>query len=155
MEKLLEEIKELITPTLVEEKVELYSITYEKVNGDMVLSILLDSDSGVDLEKCIEVSDKISVLLDKKDPIKEEYMLEVASAGLERPITNVDQFIKNIDKYVLIQTNEPVETYDELVGYLREVRSDSIILEIKIKTRVKKVEIAMDNIYFASTYAEI
>ena len=55
----------------------------------------------------------------------------------------------------MVQVNEKVEGYDELVGYLRQVSEESITLEIKIKTRIKNVEIKRDNIAFAMTSVKI
>ena len=152
--KLLEQIKEIVEPLLGED-IELYSLDFRKEGKDLVLSILIDRKGGVDLDTCVEVSERVSKALDEKDPIPNEYMLEVASAGAEKPLTNLEQFKKAIDDYILVQVKEPVETYDELVGYLREVDEEKIVLEIKIKTRIKKVAISMANIAYAMTCVKL
>jgi len=147
----IKKIEEIVKPLLTKHDVSLYSCSFSKG----ILEILIDSSTGIDLDKCVEVSETISKELDRLDPIKEEYCLEVASAGAEKPLKTKEQFIDAINKYVLIQVNQRVEDYDELVGFIREVKEDSLILEIKIKTRVKNVEIALDNISYAITTVNI
>ena len=63
--------------------------------------------------------------------------------------------MKAIEKYVLIDVTSPVEGYDQLVGTIKNVTEDGIELEIKIKTRVKVVNIAFDIIENAMTTVKI
>ncbi len=150
-----DKVRKIIEPVLNDCHVELFSIDWHKDGHDNVLSILIDRDEGIDLDICVEVSEKISALLDVEDPIKEEYLLEVASAGAEKPLKDTQQFQKAISKYILVVVKEQVEGYDELVGYLRDVNEESITLEIKIKTRIKNVVIKRANIAQAMTSVKI
>lgn len=151
----LQKIADLIDPILKQFSVELFDIEWKKEGSDFILSILIDKEDGADLDDCVSVSELISPLLDEKDIIKQEYILEVASAGAEKPLKTTEQYEKSINKYILVQVNQQVEGYDELVGYLREVNEEMITLEIKIKTRIKNVEIKRDNITFAMTSVKI
>lgn len=63
-----------------------YLVEYVKEGKDRVLRILIDSEEGVDINQCENISRKISDRLDEADPIADSYMLEVSSAGLERKI---------------------------------------------------------------------
>ena len=152
--KLIEKIREIVLP-LLDHGIELYDVELRKEGKDLVLTVLIDQKGGVDLDTCVRVSEKVSKALDDADPIPNEYMLEVASAGAEKPLNTLEQYQAAIDEYILVQVKEPVETYDELVGYLREVNEERIVLEIKIKTRVKKVEIRMSNISYAMTCVKL
>ncbi len=60
------------------------------------LQIMLDRLDGTMLTvgDCEKVSKHTSVLLDVEDPIEQEYILEVSSAGLNRPLTRTKDFIK-------------------------------------------------------------
>ena len=97
----------------------------------------------------------VSAIMDEKDPISNEYLLEVTSPGVERPLKTIEQFKKAIEKYVLVDVSEPVEGYDQLVGTIKNVTEDGIELEIKIKTRVKVVNIAFSIIESAMTTVKI
>ncbi|MDY4787748.1 MAG: ribosome maturation factor RimP [Bacilli bacterium] len=140
-------VSNLIKDVLEEEKVFIYDLDFVKEGKDYILRILIDNEAqNVDLDICISVSEKISKLLDKADPIKEEYMLEVASPGVERPLKTFEQYQKAIGSYIILQVKERVLDYDELVGDLKGVDNTGIDLEIRIKTRVKTVHINFENI---------
>lgn len=157
MEKSINEIvKELIKAKVEALGVELYDVEYVKEGRDYFLRVLIDKeDESIDLDTCVSVSDVVSAIMDEKDPISNEYLLEVTSPGVERPLKTIEQFKKAIEKYVLIDVKEPVEGYDQLVGTIKNVTEDGIELEIKIKTRVKVVNIAFSIIENAMTTVKI
>ena len=137
-----EKIKKIIAPVLEEMNLILYELKYEKEDGENYLRIFLEKkDDVMDLDTCVEASEKISLLLDKEDPIANEYYLEVASSGREKTFNTIEEYKVNIDKYILVDTSELVSGYDELVGYLKEVSDEGIKLEINLKGRIKVVEI--------------
>lgn len=137
-----EKVEKIIEPVLKEMNLVLYELKYEKEDNEMYLRIFLEKEHDVmDLDTCVEASEKISVLLDKEDPIPSEYYLEVASSGRERVFKEKQDYLDNIDKYILVDTSELVSGYDELVGYLKEVTDEGIKLEINLKGRIKVVDI--------------
>jgi ribosome maturation factor RimP len=138
-----EKITKLISPILKDMGLVLYELKYEKEDGENYLRIFLEreNDDVMDLDTCVEVSEKISLLLDKEDPIPNEYYLEVASSGREKCFNDKQDYLKNIDKYILVDTSELVNGYDELVGYLKDVSDEGIKLEINLKGRIKIVDI--------------
>ena len=157
MEKsIIETVKELIKTKVEALGVELYDVEYVKEGRDYFLRVLIDkNDESIDLDTCVSVSEVVSAILDEKDPISNEYLLEVTSPGVERPLKTLEQFKKAIEKYVLIDVTSPIEGYDQLVGTIKNVTEDGIELEIKIKTRVKVVNIAFDIIENAMTTVKI
>lgn len=137
-----EKIKMIIEPVLKEMNLILYELKYEKEGKENYLRIFLEKENDVmDLDTCVEASEKISLLLDKEDPISTEYYLEVASSGREKTFKEKQDYINNIDKYILVDTSELISGYDELVGYLKEVSDVGIKLEINLKGRIKVVDI--------------
>ena len=137
-----EKLKKIIEPVLEEMNLILYELKYEKEDNENYLRIFLEKEHDVmDLDTCVEASEKISLLLDKEDPIPSEYYLEVASSGREKCFNGKADYEANIDKYILVDTSELVNGYDELVGYLKEVTDEGIKLEINLKGRIKVVDI--------------
>ena len=137
-----EKIKKLIDPVLKEMDLILYELKYEKEDNEYYLRILLEKEHDVmDLDTCVEASEKISLLLDEEDPIPNEYYLEVASSGREKCFVVKEDYESAIYKYILVDTTELINGYDELVGYLKEVNDDGINLEINLKGRIKVVYI--------------
>lgn len=134
-------IEEAILPTLKEMNLNIYKIVYEKENGKNYLRVFLEKDDySLDLDTCVIASEAISKILDDIDPISDEYFLEVASSG-ERELNNYEDYLKALNKYILVEVNQRVLDYDELVGDLVKVTNDGIELKINLKGRMKTVSI--------------
>ena len=75
---------EEIVRNLIEEEVNklgitIDSISYVKEGGNYFLRIVIDRDEIIDIDKCVEVTNIINPILDKEDPIKESYTLDVST----------------------------------------------------------------------------
>ena len=58
-----------------------------------VLQIMAERpDGGIEVEDCARISRAVSAVLDVEDPIASEYMLEVSSPGIDRPLTRLKDF---------------------------------------------------------------
>lgn len=69
---------------LVEEKVEeigvkIDSIEYLKEGSNNFLRITIDANAPVDVDKCVEVTNIISPILDEVDIIEDSYILDISS----------------------------------------------------------------------------
>ena len=95
------------------------------------------------------MSEKLGVVLDKYDPIKEEYSLEVCSPGAEREIKDYAEFEQLVDEYIYIELKEPIKNMVELYGYVRAVSADTISLEYRDKAVKRTATIEKNNICFA------
>ena len=89
-----QEVIGLINPIIKEKNIDLWDIEFKKEGPSYVLRIFLDKDGGIGLLDCEEVSRELSDVLDEHDPIPQEYMLEVSSAGLDRVIKYDAHFLK-------------------------------------------------------------
>lgn len=55
-------------------------------DGGWMLRVVIDHESGVDVEHCARVSRQLSAVLDVEDVLPGAYRLEVSSPGLDRPL---------------------------------------------------------------------
>ena len=129
----LDKVKQDVNEFVNEKKLNLFEISYLK--KDNTLSIILDEKLDMDgLEK---VSNEISEFLDKyADDFDENYILDVSTVGVERPIRNEDELSKAVGEYIFVKTKE-----EEFYGDLKDFTDGIIHLEIKDKTRIKNVSI--------------
>jgi ribosome maturation factor RimP len=51
-------------------------------------------DGQMDVEDCAKLSRALSEFLDSEDPIEGEYVLEVSSPGIDRPLTRITDFAR-------------------------------------------------------------
>ena len=86
------------------------------------------------------------LVLDEKDPIEENYYLEVSSPGAERPLKKDADFEKAIGKFIYVKTYEPIKDMKEFEGYLHAYTEEGLEIEIRIKTRKVNVQIEKEKI---------
>lgn len=102
----------------------LYDIALLKENENLVLRISIMKDGGVSLDDCALVSESISPLLDVKDVIKDAYMLEVSSPGIERALKNPRHFMLSCGEVVQIRLLDK----QEIVGTLMKADEQGVWL---------------------------
>ena len=79
MELILEEIKKAIEPKLEPLEIVVDEIVYEKEGNYYFLRIILDRESGLDLDTVVEATNIINPILDELDLISDSYILDVLS----------------------------------------------------------------------------
>ncbi|MBM7586870.1 ribosome maturation factor RimP [Bacillus pakistanensis] len=146
MSKITELVDELITPILDEMSLELVDTEYVKEGSSWFLRVFIDKDTGVDIEECGIVSERLGEKLDELDPIPHNYFLEVSSPGAERPLKKDKDFERAIGKNVYVKTYEPIQGEKAFEGKLISYDSESLTIEVKIKTRKKQVDIPTEKV---------
>lgn len=146
MSKVTETVEKLVTPILDDLNLELVDIEYVKEGKDWFLRVFIDKETGVDIEECGLVSERLSDKLDEVDPIPYNYFLEVSSPGAERPLKNDKDFEKAIGKNVYIKTYEPIDGEKVFEGMLKQFNGQTVTVEIKIKTRRKTIDIPYEKV---------
>ena len=130
-----DEIEKLTTkilePVMEELKMELVDVEYVKEGPHMYLRFYIDKDGGVNLDDCQNVSQRLSEILDEKDPISENYFLEVSSPGIDRPLKNDSDLKRNIDKDIEISLYKAIEGNKKLIGKLLRFNDENIYIEDK------------------------
>lgn len=107
---------------------ELYHLEYVKEMGQNYLRFYIDKEGGISLEDCEKVSRRMSAILDEKDPIPEEYFLEVSSPGIFRTLFTDRHLQDAIGEQVLVKTKKPVEGAKTNKGILENVTGDTLTL---------------------------
>lgn len=147
MSKITSIVEHLVTPILEELNLELVDIEFVKEGRNWFLRIYIDTPTGgIDIDQCALVSERLSAILDEKDPIDQNYYLEVSSPGAERPLKKESDFEKAVGKFIYVKTYEPIKDLKEFQGYLLSNNEKSIEIEVRIKTRKVQIEIEKEKI---------
>jgi len=123
------QVSDLIEPILSEMGLELIDVEYLSDRGRWVLRIYMDKDGGITLDDCAMVSGELGDLIDIKNFIEHEYVLEVSSPGLNRPLKKEADFIRVIGKRIKVKTRTPVEGRRNFTGILKDFRDQKLIIE--------------------------
>jgi ribosome maturation factor RimP len=98
-------IDELIRPTVEALGYELVRVQLQG-SQRVTLQVMAERADrrGMTVDDCARISRAISAVLDEVDPIDTEYVLEVSSPGIDRPLTrptDYDRFISHAAKFEL------------------------------------------------------
>ncbi|HEM3651575.1 ribosome maturation factor RimP [Streptococcus parasuis] len=142
MSSIIDMVTAAITPA-IQAPYELVDVEYGKMGGDYVLSIFVDKEGGISLQDTADLSEVISPILDtiKPDPFPEQYMLEVTSPGLERPLKTADAVKKAVGKYIHVKLYQAIDKIKVFEGTLLSFDGTDLIMEYMDKTRKKEVTI--------------
>lgn len=147
MSKITEQVEKMVLPIMEELNLELVDIEFVKEGRNWFLRVYVDNpEAPIDIDSCAVVSEKLSEVLDKNDPIEQNYFLEVSSPGAERPLKKEKDFEKALGSFIYIKTYEPIEDEKEFEGYLNAYDDEQVTIEIKIKTRRKTIAIERSKI---------
>jgi ribosome maturation factor RimP len=122
---------DLASPVLEEIGFELVDVEYLSDHGRWVLRIYIDKDQGVTIEDCARISRELGDLIDIKDIIDHEYVLEVSSPGLNRPLKKEKDFFRAIGKKIKVRMTEPMNGRRNFSGSLRDFREKTLYLEVE------------------------
>ena len=139
-------IQNKLTEKLTSLGYELCSLSYKKEMGRFVLGVVVDRVEPIDMKAICEVSEKISSYLDEIDTSEDVYTLDVSSLGAEKPL-KIEQLHNYVGRYVNVHLVNPIDGENIYEGDIKSVGDDKLVLTIKIKTRVKDLDILFNNIY--------
>ncbi|MGP2441861.1 ribosome maturation factor RimP [Streptomyces sp. JW3] len=122
-----ERLRHLLEPLVASQGLDLEEIAVDSVGRKRVLRVVVDSDTGADLDAIADVSRALSAKLDETDAMGEgEYTLEVGTPGAERDLTEHRHYVRAVDRLVRFQLTEGGELIARVLG----VRDDGLDLEV-------------------------
>ena len=127
------QVHEYLEPLITENGLFLEKVVLGKSEKNTLVRVvvdLIDTPGGVSSDKIVEISRKVSKLLDEKDPIKGAYTLEVTTAGAERDITDLRLWKRAVGRHVKYSYEEKI-----LEGKVEEVLDARVVV-----TSVKRIK---------------
>ena len=122
-----ERLRELLEPLVTSQGLDLEEIAVDSVGRKRVLRVVVDSDTGADLDQIADVSRALSAKLDETDAMGEgEYTLEVGTPGAERSLTEHRHYLRAVDRLVRFQLTGD----GELVARILKVDDEGLDLEV-------------------------
>lgn len=125
-------VSSIVEDIVVGTDLELVDVEYVR-ERDWYLRVYLDKEGGIDLDDCQMVSEKLSEVLDAKDPISENYLLEVSSPGLDRVLKKDKDLIRYNGRDVDIQFFKPIDGVKQMTATLKGFTNEAITFEVDSK----------------------
>lgn len=141
-----ENVCEIVNEWLADKDYFLVEVT---ISPDNKIVVEIDHKEGVWIEDCVELSRYIESRLDRN---KEDYELEVGSAGIGQPFKVLQQYINHVGCDVEVMTQDG----RKLTGMLKEADEQHFVLTVKKKVKeegAKRPKMVDEDLTFA--YNEI
>lgn len=107
---------------------ELVHLEFIKEYHNWVLRVFIDHPEGIGLDDCEKVSKALSSELDERDPISHNYVLEVSSPGLDRPLKDDRDFERFKGHRIKVKTFAPFEGRKTFDGHLVGLNDGKIVV---------------------------
>ena len=92
------------------------------------------SDGGMDVDDCARLSRGLNESLEAADPIPDEYVLEVSSPGVDRPLTRLHHFARWEGWLAKLELDRLVEGRKRFKGVLAGVEDDAVLIDLDSET---------------------
>ena len=141
-ENIMNKVNELLTNDLKAINVNIFG------NSDSrSIQIMIESDTGVSIDHCSKVTKLAQNIITLENYIDENYSIEVSSPGINRPLYNMNDFIKYQGERVFVELKKNINNQKRFKGYY-EVIGNTICINYK----KEKVSITFDAIIFVNIF---
>ena len=124
-------LAEIITPVIEGMGFELVRVRLMG-GSTRTLQIMADTpDGGINVDDCGAISTAVSAVLDVEDPIEDNYVLEVSSPGIDRPLTRLKDFDLWQGWEARVETTELIDGRRRFKGELRGIEGDEVLIEVE------------------------
>lgn len=121
-------VEEIMNELISDTEYELVDVEYT-MERDWYLRIFVDKAGGIDLDDCQFLSEKLGAILDKEPLLKEAYILEVSSPGIDRVLKKDRDFIREAGKVVDVTLYAPLNGKKNFTGTLEGRDKDFLKLQ--------------------------
>lgn len=119
---------DLLSPILDGEGIKLVDVEYENQKKNRTLRLLIYKPDGITITDCQHVSEIVGPVLQMNGLKLDSHSLEVASLGLDRPLSTETDYRRNLSKNIQIEVLSPSGKFLQLSGILEDVNWRKIYL---------------------------
>lgn len=143
LETLAADIRKLADPICAELGIEVVQLSVNPYHEVVHVQLFADRpDGGIGMEECASLNRRLAAQMDSELGLGDNYTLEVASPGLDRPLVGYRDLKRVLGRDIQVFFKEPVNGRREIAGLLQAVRETDII----VRTRKGDILVAMDKV---------
>ena len=139
-----EEIEKIIIPVINRNNCFLWGIEILRGKKNTTLRIFIDSDSGVDINDCENISKDLNYEPSLDLSFGDDYVLEVSTPGIDRKFFDIEQLKDYIGEDLSLKSKRILEGKRNFTGTLLKCDFD----KFSLKTKDKIIEFNFDDIDF-------
>lgn len=124
------QVEELLSPTVESLGCTIWGVEYMSQGKHSKLRLYIDSEDGIGVDDCAQVSRHVSDILDVEGFSENNYTLEVSSPGMDRILFKESQYEDNVGQRLDVRLNFPFEGRKKFVGVLTGVQDSMAAIQI-------------------------
>ncbi len=122
------QLHELLMPVVKALGFELWGIELQMHIKQRMLRVYIDSDDGITVDNCATVSRQLGATLDVEDVMPGEYLLEVSSPGMERPLFTLEQFERYKGHEIQLKLRSKFDGRKNFKGILQSTAEGELVI---------------------------
>jgi ribosome maturation factor RimP len=103
-------------------------------------------DGRMDVEDCASLSRAVSEVLEAADPISEEYVLEVSSPGIDRPLTALEDFARFARHEARIELHHGIDGRRRFKGMILGVEGNDVLIDVADEKETHRMRLPYSDI---------
>ena len=128
-------IEESLAQFLENIQSELVELRLRQQMKTLVVDITVDHpQGGITIDQCSYINKQISQIIEDNQWIQGDYVVEVSSPGLDRPLKTLKDFLRVRGRHIRCHLSEPVENRIEYMGIVEDMKGEEIVLRLKTGT---------------------
>ena len=139
-----EEVEKIIIPVINRNNCFLWGIEILRGKKNTTLRIFIDSDSGVDINDCENISKDLNYEPSLDLSFGDDYVLEVSTPGIDRKFFDIEQLKDYIGEDLSLKSKKILEGKRNFTGTLLNCDFN----KFSLKTKDKIIEFNFDDIDF-------
>ena len=128
MTEIREKVEVLLSTILEQHEAFLVDISIRSERGGILLQAFVDTDKGITIESCTQISRELASGLERDGIIQGSYRLEVSSPGIDKPLRMLRQYKKNVGRRFKVIHQAP-DSQQMLVGTLESVDEERVTFQ--------------------------
>ena len=142
-------VEEIVNSALIARDAFLVDFAERKERGRRIVQVYIDTDDGITIAECAEISSEVGATLDAQGVINEPFELEVSSPGIDKPLKLLRQYRKNVGRKYKVQYQHENE-HRSLVGTLSAIEGEKLTFVTE-----KQESISMDFLNIIESIEEL
>jgi ribosome maturation factor RimP len=103
-------------------------------------------DGSMNVDDCASLSRALSQVLEAADPISDEFVLEVSSPGIDRPLTREEDFVRFAGHDIRVEMTHGVNGRRRFKGVLAGVDGHDVMMDVKGENGTERVRLPFGDI---------
>ena len=129
-EAIIQELRNLISTAFADKGLEFIDLIYRPEGERLMLMVLADKPpGGITMQECALLCRQLKNLLEEKNIIENDYVLEVSSPGLDRPLKRQSDFLRSLNKEAVFFLSDLVNGKCQWQGVIQKVDEAAVAIQ--------------------------